>query len=164
MVGRKLDSLDDGSNQVSTAARRVLILALRSADWHNLSHQKPNESTALTSTRTSRRPNHHYKPQQLRRAIMFGRTRRGRTQRTTRTTVTTETVPASGHHHGGHHGGHHTTGHHAAGHHAAPAHHHRRRPSLGDKVAGAFMKLRGSLTRRPGLKVRSYLHREMAKG
>ncbi|PSK53105.1 Protein transport protein sec72 [Elsinoe australis] len=35
---------------------------------------------------------------------------------------------------------------------AAPAHHHRRRPSLGDKMSGAMMKLRGSLTRRPGLK------------
>ncbi|KAF4553302.1 Hypothetical protein D9617_7g030290 [Elsinoe fawcettii] len=34
----------------------------------------------------------------------------------------------------------------------APAHHHRRRPSLGDKMSGAMMKLRGSLTRRPGLK------------
>ncbi|KAI9731716.1 MAG: hypothetical protein M1834_004505 [Cirrosporium novae-zelandiae] len=31
-------------------------------------------------------------------------------------------------------------------------HHHRRRPSLGDKVSGAFLKLRGSLTRRPGKK------------
>ncbi|MCJ1444882.1 MAG: hypothetical protein MMC23_005385 [Stictis urceolatum] len=35
---------------------------------------------------------------------------------------------------------------------AAPAHHRKRRPSLGDKVSGAMMKLRGSLTRRPGLK------------
>ncbi|PNS19545.1 hypothetical protein CAC42_7389 [Sphaceloma murrayae] len=34
----------------------------------------------------------------------------------------------------------------------APAHHHRRRPSLGDKMSGAMMKIRGSLTRRPGLK------------
>ena len=38
---------------------------------------------------------------------------------------------------------------------AAPVHHHRRRPSMGDKISGAMMKLRGSLTRRPGLKVRS---------
>ncbi|KAF2398734.1 hypothetical protein EJ06DRAFT_464290, partial [Trichodelitschia bisporula] len=34
----------------------------------------------------------------------------------------------------------------------APVHHHRRRPSIGDKISGAMMKLRGSLTRRPGLK------------
>jgi hypothetical protein len=34
-----------------------------------------------------------------------------------------------------------------------PLHHQRRRASIGDKVSGAFMKLRGSLTRRPGLKV-----------
>lgn len=32
-------------------------------------------------------------------------------------------------------------------------HHHKRRPSVGDKVSGAMMKLKGSLTRRPGLKV-----------
>ncbi|KXL43627.1 hypothetical protein M433DRAFT_43075, partial [Acidomyces richmondensis BFW] len=31
-------------------------------------------------------------------------------------------------------------------------HHHKRRPSVGDKVSGAMMKLKGSLTRRPGLK------------
>ncbi|KAF2092646.1 hypothetical protein NA57DRAFT_12524, partial [Rhizodiscina lignyota] len=30
--------------------------------------------------------------------------------------------------------------------------HHQRRVSTGDKVSGAMMKLRGSLTRRPGLK------------
>merc|ERR1711881_607683 len=31
-------------------------------------------------------------------------------------------------------------------------HHNRRKASMGDKVSGAMMKLRGSLTRRPGLK------------
>ncbi|QSZ32493.1 hypothetical protein DSL72_002071 [Monilinia vaccinii-corymbosi] len=31
-------------------------------------------------------------------------------------------------------------------------HHHHRKPSVGDKISGAMMKLRGSLTRRPGLK------------
>ena len=39
--------------------------------------------------------------------------------------------------------------HHNGGLAAAPV---RRRASLGDKVSGALMKLRGSLTRRPGLK------------
>jgi len=34
----------------------------------------------------------------------------------------------------------------------APVVHHRRKVSMGDKVSGAMMKLRGSLTRRPGLK------------
>lgn len=34
----------------------------------------------------------------------------------------------------------------------APVQHHRRKVSIGDKVSGAMMKLRGSLTRRPGLK------------
>lgn len=36
---------------------------------------------------------------------------------------------------------------------AQPVHHHHRKPSMGDKISGAMMKLRGSLTRRPGLKV-----------
>lgn len=35
---------------------------------------------------------------------------------------------------------------------AQPVHHHHRKPSVGDKISGAMMKLRGSLTRRPGLK------------
>ncbi|KAH7355626.1 hypothetical protein BKA66DRAFT_374642, partial [Pyrenochaeta sp. MPI-SDFR-AT-0127] len=35
---------------------------------------------------------------------------------------------------------------------AAPVHHHKRHATMGDKVSGALMKLRGSLTRRPGLK------------
>ncbi len=33
-------------------------------------------------------------------------------------------------------------------------HHHQRKPSLGDKISGALLKLRGSLTNRPGVKVR----------
>ncbi|TVY64277.1 hypothetical protein LSUE1_G008124 [Lachnellula suecica] len=35
---------------------------------------------------------------------------------------------------------------------AQPVVHHKRHASIGDKVSGAMMKLRGSLTRRPGLK------------
>ncbi|KAJ8067674.1 hypothetical protein OCU04_003281 [Sclerotinia nivalis] len=35
---------------------------------------------------------------------------------------------------------------------AQPVHHHHRKPSMGDKISGALLKLRGSLTRRPGLK------------
>lgn len=34
-------------------------------------------------------------------------------------------------------------------------HHQRRRPSIGDKVSGAMLRLKGSLTRRPGVKVYS---------
>ncbi|EGX96282.1 hypothetical protein CCM_00938 [Cordyceps militaris CM01] len=34
----------------------------------------------------------------------------------------------------------------------AAHHHHQRKPSLGDKISGAFLKLRGSLTNRPGVK------------
>lgn len=36
--------------------------------------------------------------------------------------------------------------------HAAPVHHHRRKASLGDKISGGLMKLRGTLTGRPGVK------------
>ncbi|TGO21793.1 hypothetical protein BPAE_0200g00080 [Botrytis paeoniae] len=35
---------------------------------------------------------------------------------------------------------------------AQPVHHHHRKPSVSDKISGALLKLRGSLTRRPGLK------------
>jgi hypothetical protein len=70
------------------------------------------------------------------------------------TTKTTKTHPNGIGHHG--HGGrgpmasnrhtHHTTT-------ATPVHHQRRKPSMGDKVAGAMKKLEGSLTRKPGKKV-----------
>ncbi|KAI1500772.1 hypothetical protein F5X99DRAFT_409694 [Biscogniauxia marginata] len=33
-----------------------------------------------------------------------------------------------------------------------PVHHQKRHASLGDKISGAFMRLKGSLTRRPGKK------------
>lgn len=35
---------------------------------------------------------------------------------------------------------------------APPVHHHKRKTSVGDKVSGAMLKLKGSLTRRPGQK------------
>ncbi|KAK6341341.1 hypothetical protein TWF696_008419 [Orbilia brochopaga] len=34
----------------------------------------------------------------------------------------------------------------------APAHHYRRKPTLGDKISGIIMRIRGTLTGRPGLK------------
>jgi hypothetical protein len=34
-----------------------------------------------------------------------------------------------------------------------PVVHHKRHATMGDKVSGAMMKLKGTLTRRPGLKV-----------
>ena len=36
-----------------------------------------------------------------------------------------------------------------------PQHHHRRKPSIGDKFSGAMLRLKGSLTHRPGVKVYS---------
>jgi len=59
------------------------------------------------------------------------------TGRHTHTTRTTRSHP---------HGHHHT---HVV---AAPVHHQKRKPTLSDKVSGALMKIKGSLTRRPGLK------------
>jgi hypothetical protein len=77
-------------------------------------------------------------------------------------TKKTKTHPRGIGHHG--HGGrgpmasHHTTNYTTSGttstSTAAPVHHHRRKTSVGDKVSGALMKLRGSFTRRPGVKVR----------
>ncbi|KAK0752518.1 hypothetical protein B0T18DRAFT_388442 [Schizothecium vesticola] len=39
----------------------------------------------------------------------------------------------------------------SVGHHA-PVHHQQRRPSIGDKISGALLKLKGTLTGRPGQK------------
>ncbi|RGP65358.1 hypothetical protein FLONG3_9254 [Fusarium longipes] len=63
---------------------------------------------------------------------------------TTTTTTTTTTKPRRGMFGGGS-----TT---RRTHGSAPVHHHQRRPSMKDKVSGALLKLKGSLTRRPGVK------------
>ncbi|KAJ5151586.1 hypothetical protein N7492_009881 [Penicillium capsulatum] len=60
-------------------------------------------------------------------------------QKTVKTTTTTTSHPTARTHHG-------------VGHNAGYAPHHHRKPSIGDKVSGAIMKLKGSLTRRPGVK------------
>ncbi|KAJ5726984.1 hypothetical protein N7493_006011 [Penicillium malachiteum] len=85
---------------------------------------------------------------------------RGRTTRTTRTTkptlmtrlrgpnartqtvkTTTKTEPVTSHRTNRRHGGM-TTG----------THHHKRKVTFGDKVSGAMLKMKGSITRRPGVK------------
>ena len=45
-----------------------------------------------------------------------------------------------------------TTHHHTGGHHTTANGVPRRKVSMGDKISGAMMKLRGTVTRRPGLK------------
>ncbi|TVY22163.1 hypothetical protein LHYA1_G009188 [Lachnellula hyalina] len=79
---------------------------------------------------------------------------RGRNANTRTVKTTTKVEPATHNH--VHHNQHHTTHTtHTRGRNtrtAQPVHHHKRRVSVGDKVSGAMMKLRGSLTRRPGLK------------
>ncbi|KAJ5771587.1 hypothetical protein N7520_002116 [Penicillium odoratum] len=60
--------------------------------------------------------------------------------------TTTTTTPASSHH------THHTT-HRTNKRHLGPqAHHHKRKPTIGDKFSGAMLKMKGSLTHRPGVK------------
>ncbi|TVY14665.1 hypothetical protein LARI1_G007632 [Lachnellula arida] len=76
---------------------------------------------------------------------------RGRNANTRTVKTTTKVEPAAHHHHNQHHTTHATHTTHTRGH-AQPVHHHKRRVSVGDKFSGAMMKLRGSLTRRPGLK------------
>ncbi|KAM0557123.1 hypothetical protein ACHAPJ_005386 [Fusarium lateritium] len=83
-----------------------------------------------------------------RRSIFSTRRRApARTHRQTVTTTTTTTKPRRRGMFGG--AGRRTHGTTAA---RAPVHHHQRRPSVKDKVSGALLKLKGSLTRRPGVK------------
>ncbi|KAF4314231.1 hypothetical protein SLS57_001556 [Botryosphaeria dothidea] len=63
------------------------------------------------------------------------RGRRNGAATTTTTTTTKKTTTTGGRHAGV------TTG-----------HHHKRKPSLKDKVSGAMLKLKGTMTRRPGEK------------
>lgn len=70
---------------------------------------------------------------------------RGRRQQTTTTTTTTTKTTSTGRNPAQ-----------AVPHsqiHSNQVRHNHRRPTIGDKISGAFMKLEGSLTRRPGLKV-----------
>ncbi|RVD85603.1 uncharacterized protein DFL_003920 [Arthrobotrys flagrans] len=67
------------------------------------------------------------------------------TGRRSHTTTTTTRTTRSSRPHRRHHHTHATTA-------VAPVHHQKRRPGLGDKISGALMRLKGSLTRRPGLK------------
>ncbi|KAF2653351.1 hypothetical protein K491DRAFT_680550 [Lophiostoma macrostomum CBS 122681] len=84
------------------------------------------------ATRTTARPS-------LKTRLLGGghthNTRRTHANPTGTTTTTTTTTTRTTKHTGG------TTG-----------VHHKRHATVGDKVSGALMKLRGSLTRRPGLK------------
>ncbi|KAK4575206.1 hypothetical protein LTR86_001058 [Recurvomyces mirabilis] len=80
----------------------------------------------------------------------------------TRTKKTTTHPNGLGHHgHGGRgpmatsnhtHATHRTANTRTTGTTAAPVQHHHRKPSMGDKVSGAMMKLKGSLTGKTGVK------------
>ncbi|KAJ6138800.1 hypothetical protein N7471_005286 [Penicillium samsonianum] len=103
---------------------------------------------ATTTTRTS-------KP-----TLMTKLKGRNAQSRTVKTTTTTHQNPTHGHHTG--HTGHTTHtgrtgptggrfGHRNA--YGTPTHtRHQRKPTLGDKVSGAMLKLKGSLTHRPAVK------------
>ncbi|KAF1835070.1 hypothetical protein BDW02DRAFT_597588 [Decorospora gaudefroyi] len=91
-------------------------------------------SAAPHTTRTTRstaRPS-------LKTRLLGGRRAKRAPATTTTTTTTTRTTRTSGAHRG------HAT--------AAPVHHQKRHATMGDKVSGMMMKLRGSLTHKPGLK------------
>jgi hypothetical protein len=94
-------------------------------------HRTTAAPRTTRTTRSTARPS-------LKTRLLGGRrTARRAPATTTTTTTTTKTTRTTG--------GHHAT--------AAPVQHHKRHATMGDKVSGALMKLRGSLTRRPGLKV-----------
>jgi hypothetical protein len=105
----------------------------------------PLATRRAAAPRTTRTTHTHAKPSLKTRILGPTRTTAKRTPAATTTTTTTTTrttrSTAAGHHSGGHA----TT--------AAPVHHHKRKASVGDKVSGALMKLKGSLTSKPGLKV-----------
>lgn len=71
---------------------------------------------------------------------------------TRKTTRTTKTHPKGVGHHG--HGGRGPMASNATTHHTTTAepHHHRRKPTIGEKISGAIMKLKGDVERKPGKK------------
>jgi hypothetical protein len=103
-----------------------------------LSRRAHHTTTAPHTTRTTRsttRPS--LKTRLLGPKHTHATTARRAPATTTTTTTTTRTTRTTG-------------GHHAAT--AAPVHHHKRHATMGDKVSGALMKLKGSLTHKPGVK------------
>jgi hypothetical protein len=107
----------------------------------NMPVRRANPTTAHTTrtTRSAARPSLKTKILGPKRTTP----RRTAGATTTTTTTTTRTTRTTGGHHAG--GG--------AGTGAGVVHHHKRHATVGDKVSGALMKLRGSLTSKPGLKV-----------
>ena len=104
---------------------------------------RTHATAAPRTTRTTRT-----KPSLKTKLMGTPRTTRSSTRHTpggtTTTTTTTKTTRTT--HGAGAGAGHGTHG-------ATTAHHHKRHATMGDKVSGAMMKLKGSLTHRPGLKV-----------
>lgn len=106
-----------------------------------LTRRSPRHTTTRAPRTTTRTARPSLKTRLLgpKRTTTSRKTRHNPVTSTTTTTTTTRTTK----HHGSRAGvG--TTG----------VHHQKRHATMGDKVSGALMKLRGSLTRRPGLKVR----------
>jgi hypothetical protein len=99
-------------------------------------------ATHTAAPRTTRATRSTAHPSLKTRLLGGGATHRTNTRRTPNTTTTTTTTTKTTRHHGAHG----ATA-------AAPVHHHKRKPSMGDKVSGAMLKLKGSLTGRPGVKV-----------
>jgi len=159
---------------VSNTPNSLLRIITLSEFIQTQNHQPPPSSTNTSSSNLSTTSTTQATPNCSSESIKmaFGRRRnqvvtretkptlltrlRGRNART-RTVKTTETVHPAGR----------TTGHTTASHHttarrsrwggrntrtAQPVPRHRRHASIGDKISGAMLKLKGSLTHRPGVK------------
>jgi hypothetical protein len=132
--------VQDFKSSCNLLLQRLTVLPTKQSSTMPLMRRTHRTTAAPRTTRTTRST---ARPSLKTRLLGGGRRTRATTTRrapaTTTTTTTTKTVRTTGGHHG------HAT--------AAPVHHHKRHATMGDKVSGALMKLRGSLTRRPGLKV-----------
>ena len=101
-----------------------------------MARRTPRTTAAPRTTRATRST---ARPSLKTRLLGGGANTHTKTRRTPNTTTTTTTTTK-------------TTRHNGHGATATPVHHHKRKASMGDKVSGALLKLRGSLTGRPGVK------------
>lgn len=135
-----LEDVDTNSNQSTINSSKHY------SDYSTTSNQSEapfyTQPTSIPQSKMHRRSARTTRTTTSRPGLMTRlRARRSRRAPATTTTTTTKTTRTT-------HGGYGTAG--TAD--TTGVHHYRRRPSMGDKVSGAMMKLRGTLTRRPGLK------------
>lgn len=127
------------SNSPEPTQLKQTVLPAISKDSAISLHQPSQSTTCYPNTSPSKTLNMHHSHAKTtrsaapRRSFMsrFSRTPRRNVRTTTTTTRTAQTYVGT-----------------------APAqqHHHKRKVTLGDKISGAMLKLKGSLTRRPAVK------------